>query len=192
MGTFSRSVPILFETLQLNDGDLVLLLERTMNCPFCGSINSRVIDTRSAEGGIRRRRECESCGRRFTTYERVAPLRLMVIKQDGRREPFDRDKIVRGVQIACAKRPIQTEEIEEMVSGIESELYHRGSREVTSREIGEMVMHNLRRLDEVAYIRFATIYRQFADVEDLADEIESLMERRQREAILKAQMKLDI
>jgi len=163
-----------------------------MNCPFCGSADSRVIDTRGAEGGIRRRRECQDCGRRFTTYERVAPLRLMVIKQDGRREPFDRDKIVRGIQIACAKRPIETEEIEELVSSIESELYHRGSREVTSREIGEMVMQNLRRLDEVAYIRFATIYRQFADVEDLADEIESLMERREREAILKAQMKLGI
>ena len=163
-----------------------------MQCPFCASVNSKVIDTRSAEGGIRRRRECEDCGRRFTTYERVAPLRLMVIKQDGRREPFDRDKIVRGIQIACAKRPIETEDIEEMVSGIESELYHRGSREVTSREIGEMVMHNLRSLDEVAYIRFATIYRRFADVEDLADEIESLMERRQREAALKAQMRLDI
>lgn len=163
-----------------------------MQCPFCTSLNSKVIDTRSAEGGIRRRRECEDCGRRFTTYERVAPLRLMVIKQDGRREAFDRDKIVRGIQIACAKRPIETEAIEELVSGIESELYHRGSREVTSREIGEMVMHNLRRLDEVAYIRFATIYRRFADVEDLADEIESLMERRQREAMLKAQMRLDI
>lgn len=163
-----------------------------MQCPFCASVNSKVIDTRSAEGGIRRRRECEDCGRRFTTYERVAPLRLMVIKQDGRRESFDRDKIVRGVQIACAKRPIETEAIEEMVSGIESELYHRGSREVTSREIGEMVMHSLRSLDEVAYIRFATIYRRFADVEDLADEIESLMERRQREAVLKAQMRLDI
>lgn len=163
-----------------------------MNCPFCASTNSRVIDTRSAEGGIRRRRECEDCGRRFTTYERVVPLRLMVIKQDGRREPFDRDKIVRGVQAACAKRPIATEAIEELVSGIESELYHRGSREVTSREIGEMVMQNLRRLDEVAYIRFATIYRKFADVEDLADEIDSLMERRQREAILKAQMRLDL
>jgi transcriptional repressor NrdR len=122
----------------------------------------------------------------------VAPLRLMVIKQDGRREPFDRDKIVRGIQTACAKRPIETEAIEEMVSGIESELYHRGSREVTSREIGEMVMRNLRQLDEVAYIRFGTIYRKFADVEDLADEIESLLERRQREAILKAQMRLDI
>jgi transcriptional repressor NrdR len=163
-----------------------------MRCPFCSSTNSRVIDTRSAEGGIRRRRECEDCGRRFTTYERVAPLRLMVIKQDGRREPFDREKILRGIQIACAKRPIDTESIEETVSSIERELYHRGSREVTSREIGEMVMQNLRRLDEVAYIRFATIYRRFADVEDLADEIESLQERREQEAILKAQMRLDI
>ena len=163
-----------------------------MNCPFCSAPDSRVIDTRDAEGGIRRRRECTGCGRRFTTYERVAPLRLMVIKQDGRLEPFDRDKILRGIQIACAKRPVDTEAVEELVSGIESELYHRGSREVTSREIGEMVMQNLRKLDEVAYIRFATIYRRFADVEDLADEIENLLERRQREAVLKAQMRLDL
>jgi transcriptional repressor NrdR len=163
-----------------------------MKCPFCASTNSRVIDTRSAEGGVRRRRECEDCERRFTTYERVAPLRLRVIKQDSRREPFEREKILYGVQVACAKRPVSTEDIEELVSGIESELYHRGSREVTSREIGEMVMQNLRRMDEVAYIRFATIYRRFADVEDLADEIESLLERRQREAILKAQMRLNI
>lgn len=163
-----------------------------MNCPFCASTNSRVIDTRSAEGGIRRRRECEDCERRFTTYERVAPLRLMVVKRDGRREPFDRGKILNGIQIACAKRPVATDAIEELVSGIERELYHRGSREITSREIGEMVMQNLRRLDEVAYIRFATIYRRFADVEDLADEIENLLERRQREAVLKAQMRLEL
>jgi transcriptional repressor NrdR len=163
-----------------------------MQCPFCGSTNSRVIDTRSAEGGIRRRRECEDCERRFTTYERVAPLRLRVVKRDGRREAFERDKIIAGVQIACAKRPVSTEQIEEMVGGIESELYHRGSREVTSREIGEMVMHNLRKLDEVAYIRFATIYRQFRDVEELVDEIENLQERRQLEQILKSQMKLDL
>ena len=163
-----------------------------MKCPFCASTDSRVIDTRSAEGGIRRRRECQDCGRRFTTYERVAPLRLMVIKQDGRREPFARDKILGGIQIACAKRPIDTGSIEELVSGIESELYHRGSREVTSREIGEMVMQNLRRLDEVAYIRFATIYRRFADVEDLADEIETLLERRQLEESLRAQLRLDL
>jgi transcriptional repressor NrdR len=163
-----------------------------MKCPFCASTDSRVIDTRSAEGGIRRRRECQNCGRRFTTYERVAPLRLMVIKQDGRREPFARDKILGGIQIACAKRPIDTGSIEELISGIESELYHRGSREVTSREIGEMVMRNLRRLDEVAYIRFATIYRRFADVEDLADEIETLLERRQLEESLRAQLRLDL
>lgn len=163
-----------------------------MKCPFCASTNSRVIDTRSAEGGVRRRRECQDCGRRFTTYERVAPLRLMVIKQDGRREPFARDKILGGIQIACAKRPIDTGSIEELVSSIESELYHRGSREVTSREIGEMVMQNLRRLDEVAYIRFATIYRRFADVEDLADEIETLLERRQLEESLRAQLRLDL
>ena len=116
----------------------------------------------------------------------------MVVKRDGRREPFNRNKIVDGVQIACAKRPVATVEIEELVSGIEQELYHRGSREVTSREIGEMVMQNLRKLDEVAYIRFATIYRRFADVEDLADEIESLLERRQQETILKAQMRMDL
>ena len=163
-----------------------------MKCPFCASTSSRVIDTRDAEGGIRRRRECEVCERRFTTYERVAPLRLMVVKRDGRREPFDRNKIVSGIQIACAKRPVETEAIEELVSSIEQELYHRGAREITSREIGEMVMLGLRKLDDVAYIRFATIYRHFADVDDLAEEIEELVERRQREEISKAQLKLDL
>jgi transcriptional repressor NrdR len=163
-----------------------------MKCPFCASSNSRVIDTRDAEGGIRRRRECEQCERRFTTYERVAPLRLMVVKRDGRREPFDRNKILNGIQIACAKRPVETEAIEELVSSIEQELYHRGTREITSREIGEMVMLGLRKLDDVAYIRFATIYRHFADVDDLAEEIEELVERRQREEISKAQLKLDL
>lgn len=163
-----------------------------MKCPFCASISSRVIDTRDAEGGIRRRRECEACGRRFTTYERVAPLRLMVVKRDGRREPFERNKIVNGIQIACAKRPVETEAIEELVGSIEQELYHRGTREITSREIGEMVMIGLRKLDDVAYIRFATIYRHFADVDDLAEEIEELVERRQREEISKAQLKLDL
>ena len=163
-----------------------------MRCPFCGSTDSRVIDTRSSVGGVRRRRECQDCSRRFTTYETVAPLRLIVVKRDGRREPFDRYKILRGIQIACAKRPVPTEAVDELVSGIESELYHRGSREVTSREIGEMVMQNLRQLEEVAYIRFATIYRRFADVEDLASEIENLLERRHREAVSRAQLRLDM
>ena len=163
-----------------------------MKCPFCASTNSRVIDTRDAESGIRRRRECEECERRFTTYERIAPLRLMVVKRDGRREPCDRNKILNGIQIACAKRPVETEAIEELVSSIEQELYHRGTREITSREIGEMVMLGLRKLDDVAYIRFATIYRHFADVDDLAEEIDELVERRQREEISKAQLKLDL
>lgn len=163
-----------------------------MKCPLCGSTDTRVIDTRGTGTGIRRRRECMRCERRFTTYETVAPLRLMVVKRDGRREPFDRYKILNGIQIACAKRPVPTEALEEIVGGIESELYHRGSREVSSREIGEMVMQNLRQLEEVAYIRFATIYRRFADVEDLAGEIESLLERRRQEAVSEAQMRLDL
>jgi transcriptional repressor NrdR len=116
----------------------------------------------------------------------------MVVKQDARREPFDRNKIVNGIQIACAKRPVETEAIEELVSSIEQELYHRGTREISSREIGEMVMLGLRKLDDVAYIRFATIYRHFADVDDLAEEIELLVERRQREEISKAQLRLDL
>jgi transcriptional repressor NrdR len=116
----------------------------------------------------------------------------MVIKRDGRREPFDRYKILNGIQTACAKRPIPTEAIDDTLGSIESELYQRGRREVTSREIGEMVMANLRKLDEVAYIRFATIYRRFADVEDLAGEIENLLERRQKEAAARDQISLEL
>ena len=127
-----------------------------------------------AEGGIRRRRECEQCERRFTTYERVAPLRLMVVKRDGRREPFERNKIVNGIQIACAKRPVETEAIEELVGSIEQELYHRGTREITSREIGEMVMKELLKLDKVAYIRFASVYKSFQDVGDFADAVDAV------------------
>ena len=151
-----------------------------MKCPYCGN-KSRVVDTRSAGEGIRRRRECKSCGRRFTTYERVAPIQLMVVKADGRREEFDRDKLLTGVRKACTKRPISTEAIEELASGIEGKLYSRGEREVESRVIGEMVMEGLRGLDDVAYVRFASVCRRFADVESLAQEIESLLERRSKE-----------
>jgi transcriptional repressor NrdR len=151
-----------------------------MKCPYCGK-KTRVIDSRSAGEGIRRRRECKACGQRFTTYERVAPLRLMVAKVDGRREEFDRDKLLSGVSKACAKRPISTEAIEELVSGIEGRLYGRGDGEVESRAIGEMVMERLRELDDVAYVRFASVYRRFADVESLAQEIEKLLERKRQE-----------
>ena len=151
-----------------------------MQCPYCGS-RTRVVDSRSAGEGIRRRRECMACGQRFTTYERVAPVRLMVVKTDGRREEFDRDKLMDGVLIACAKRPVSTEAIDELVGGIEGRLYSRGEREVESQVIGEMVTERLRALDDVAYVRFASVYRRFADVESLAQEIEDLLERRRQE-----------
>ncbi len=151
-----------------------------MNCPYCGS-KSKVIDSRSAGEGIRRRRECLACGQRFTTYERIAPRRLMVVKSDGRREEFDREKLLSGVQKACAKRPISTEAIEELVSGIEGKLYGRGDGEVESQVIGGMVMERLRELDDVAYVRFASVYRRFADVESILQEIEELIERKKRE-----------
>ncbi|MFQ5812716.1 MAG: transcriptional regulator NrdR [Anaerolineae bacterium] len=152
-----------------------------MKCPYCGKSKTKVIDTRSSGEGVRRRRECKACGRRFTTYERVAPIRLMVAKADGRREEFDRDKLLAGVRKACTKRPVSTEAIEELASGIEGKLYSRGEREVESQVIGEMVMEGLRRLDDVAYVRFASVYRRFADVERLAEEIEKLLERKRRE-----------
>jgi len=151
-----------------------------MKCPYCGN-KSRVVDTRRAGEGVRRRRECKACGQRFTTYEWVAPMRLMVVKADGRREEFDRDKLIAGVRKACTKRPISTEAIGELVSGIEGKLYSRGDGEVESRVIGAMVMEQLRGLDDVAYVRFASVYRRFADVESLAQEIEELIERKKRE-----------
>jgi len=154
-----------------------------MKCPYCGG-KSQVVDTRASGEGIRRRRECRVCGQRFTTYERIAPIRLMVVKNDGRREEFDRDKLLAGVVKACAKRPIPIEAIEELVSGIEGKLYSRGEGEVESRVIGEMVMERLRELDDVAYVRFASVYRRFADVESLAQEIEKLLERKRREESL--------
>jgi transcriptional repressor NrdR len=158
---------------------MVITRRPDMKCPYCGN-KTKVIDSRNAGEGIRRRRECKACGQRFTTYERVAPLRLMVAKVDGRREEFDRNKLLGGVRKACAKRPISIEAIEELVSGIEGKLYGQGEAEVESRLIGEMVMERLRELDDVAYVRFASVYRRFADVESLAQEIEKLLERKRQ------------
>jgi len=161
-----------------------------MQCPYCEHNDSKVIDTREVAGGIRRRRACLECHQRFTTYERVAPVSLMVIKEDNRREEFSREKLFRGIQLACVKRPVSTETIETMVSEIESELYSLGQAEVRSRTIGEKVMDRLRGLDDVAYVRFASVYRRFADLDALAEEIQQLKERKQREEWMKRQMKL--
>ncbi len=149
-----------------------------MKCPYCGGADSRVLDTREVGDAIRRRRECQSCHQRFTTYEQVAKVNLLVVKRDGRREPFDRQKLFDGVLRACAKRPVSSEAIDELVSAVETSLYNLGKAEVSSRVIGEMVIERLRDLDEVAYVRFASVYRSFSDLEALKREVDDLMGRR--------------
>ena len=148
-----------------------------MRCPFCGRSESRVVDTREVGDGIRRRRECQDCGQRYTTYEHVAKVNLLVVKRDDRREAFDRQKLFEGIWKACAKRPIAAEEIDRMVDGIESSLYSLGQSEVPSRVIGEMVMDRLSTMDAVAYVRFASVYRSFADLETLKREVDRMLER---------------
>jgi transcriptional repressor NrdR len=144
-----------------------------VQCPYCELQDTRVIDSRLSEGkdAIRRRRECISCGKRFTTYERREPLRLVVIKRDGTREPFDRAKLRAGITKACAKRPVPEEEIEYMVDEIEAELRERRRHEVTSRRLGDMALVRLRRLDMVSYLRFASVYRQYTDVDQFRSEL---------------------
>ncbi len=163
-----------------------------MRCPYCAKEDSKVIDTRESEETIRRRRECLHCTRRFTTYERVAQTSLMVIKADARREAFDRQKLLNGILRACAKRPISMQSIEHIVDDIEMQLHTLGRSEVDSQRIGQMVMDRLRVLDDVAYVRFASVYRRFADLESLQAEIQRLRERKEREAEQKAQLKLSM
>ena len=144
-----------------------------MQCPYCDNEDTRVIDSRLSEGkdAIRRRRECLTCSKRFTTYERREPLRLMVIKRDGGREPFDRAKLMDGISRACAKRQVPEEEIEFIVDEIEAELRERRRHEVTSRRLGDMALVRLRRLDMVSYLRFASVYRQYTDVDQFRNEL---------------------
>ena len=155
-----------------------------MKCPFCGSLRNRVIDSRLSKDGvaIRRRRECLDCMRRFTTYERVEEVELLVVKKDGRREPFDRNKIITGMLKACKKRPISVKVIEDFVSELERELQERGEREVECREIGERVIKKLYELDEVAYVRFSSVYRSFKDLNQFMDELKDLLRDKEREA----------
>lgn len=149
-----------------------------MPCPFCGAADSRVIDTRQVGDAIRRRRECQRCHQRFTTYERVARINMLVVKRDGRREEFDRQKLFEGVRKAAAKRPVSTEALNQLVDEVEGRLYSLGQGEVPSRVIGEMVMEKLKALDGVAYVRFASVYRSFTDLEELKREVDGLLGRR--------------
>ncbi|MCK4548392.1 MAG: transcriptional repressor NrdR [Candidatus Eisenbacteria sp.] len=150
-----------------------------MKCPACGHGEDRVIDSRPVRGGtvVRRRRECEGCGKRFTTYESVAVESPAVMKKDGRREAFDRNKLFTGIEKACQKRPIPRSRLEEIVDTIESEVGQRYPAEVPTREIGERVMDLLRDLDDVAYVRFASVYRQFKDVSQFMESIRSILDR---------------
>lgn len=150
-----------------------------MKCPFCYVPESKVIDTRASENGmsIKRRRECISCGRKFTTYERVEDIVLMVVKKDGTRQPFDRRKLTNGIVRACEKRPITMEQIDKTVSNIELKIYNKINKEITTDEIGELVMDSLKALDDVAYVRFASVYRQFKDVNTFMDELKKLIDK---------------
>jgi len=163
-----------------------------MKCPFCEASNARVIDTREVSDGIRRRRECQQCHQRFTTYERIVRVNLLVVKRDQSRQSFDRDKLLEGMQAACSKRPVSADALEEAAREIEAELYAMGRSEVDSLTIGELVMDRLRRIDDVAYVRFASVYRRFADVESMAEEIDALRERKRREEELKNQLLLPL
>ncbi len=153
-----------------------------MRCPFCGNPDSRVLESRPTEdaGAIRRRRECPSCGRRFTTYERFEESPLLVVKKDGRREMFSRQKILSGMLRACEKRPISLERLEQAVSDIERDLRLVGKGEVTSTEIGERVMAELRAADDVAYVRFASVYREFQDLAGFKEELERILKENTR------------
>jgi transcriptional repressor NrdR len=151
-----------------------------MKCPFCASVENKVIDSRISKDGfaIRRRRECNSCGKRFTTYESVEEVLPMVVKKDGRRELFDRGKILAGIKKACEKRPVSMDDIEAVVDRIERACQEVQAREIPSAFIGERVMSELHSLDEVAYVRFASVYRQFRDVNEFLEELEDLKRKR--------------
>ena len=151
-----------------------------MKCPFCGKLDNKVIDSRLAKDGdaIRRRRECIICGRRFTTYENFEEIPIMIIKKDGRREVFSREKVYTGMKKACEKRDISINVIEEFVDELERDLKETGEKEISSRTIGEKMMTKLQELDDVAYVRFASVYREFKDVNDFVAEFKSLLSER--------------
>ena len=150
-----------------------------MRCPYCRKNRDKVVDSRSSGEGatIRRRRECLVCGRRFTTYEKVETLPIRVVKKDGRRVEFDRMKIFNGLLKACEKRPVSTDVIEQMVADIENEIYSHYDKEVSTRQVGQLVMKKLREVDKVAYVRFASVYREFQDVTDFVEEVKPMLDR---------------
>lgn len=159
-------------------------MKSRVKCVFCGHTGSRVIDSRQADDGsaIRRRRECENCGRRFTTFEKMETLPLMVVKKDKTRELFDADKLRRGIIKACEKRPVSMNAIEEMVNEIEKSAYQMNDREITSEVIGEMVMAQLKKIDDVAYVRFSCVYHEFRDLQTFVEELGRMLKEKKGDA----------
>ena len=153
-----------------------------MKCPYCDFDTSKVVDSRPIEEGnsIRRRRECENCKRRFTTYEKIEQVNVMVVKKDGAREFFDREKILKGIIRSCEKRPISIKQMENIVTDIEKEIVNMMQREISSEEIGNLVMDRLKDIDEVSYVRFASVYRQFKDVNSFLDELKNIIEEKSK------------
>ena len=151
-----------------------------MKCPYCGNLDTRVIDSRPVDEGvsIRRRRICDKCQKRFTTYEKIEETILMVVKKDGSRELFDRNKVRNGIVTACKKRPVTTEQLDNLVDSIERRLNNMMQREISSTAIGEVILESLRELDEVAYVRFASVYRQFKDVSTFVEEVSKLLQEK--------------
>lgn len=176
---FLLSIQSLFTSCFLNTHTVSFSL---MKCPFCGYLEDKVIDSRLSQDGstTRRRRECLSCAKRFTTYERVEEALPLVVKKDGRREPFDRTKILNGMMKACEKRPVSLDNIEKAVSSLEMRFIDSGEREIQSTSIGEAVMEELKNLDEVAYVRFASVYREFRDINEFMSELKDLLEVKKR------------
>ncbi|MBR6364530.1 MAG: transcriptional repressor NrdR [Lachnospiraceae bacterium] len=155
-----------------------------MRCPFCGVETTKVVDSRPSEDGreIRRRRSCEACGRRFTTYEKIETFPLMVVKKDNTREPYDRSKMEAGVMRACHKRPIPMQDIQKLLDDVENEIFRRAETEIASAQIGELIMEHLKDLEEVAYVRFASVYREFTDVNTFAEELKKLLKKKKTAA----------
>ena len=150
-----------------------------MKCPFCGHENTRVIDSRPAEenNSIRRRRVCDECNKRFTTYEKIETIPLIIIKKDNNREPYDREKITAGIVRSCHKRPVSISQINNMVDEIETQIFNIGEKEISTKTIGEIVMSKLKNVDEVAYVRFASVYREFKDVNTFMNELKKMLDK---------------
>lgn len=152
-----------------------------MRCPYCRCVDTKVLETRETEGTTRRRRECLKCEKRFTTYEQVELLNLMIVKKDGRREAFDRQKLIGGMLKSCQKRPVAVEQIEKIATDIETRLLNHKTTEIKSKHIGEMVMRRLKKLDTIAYIRFASVYRDFSDLDSFEQELKQLLTEAQQQ-----------